>query len=914
MPRGRSALFPTLATSLAALSLSLTLTQPAQSAGLGRLSVLSALGQPLRAEVDVTSVSREEAASMTARLAPAEAFRLAGVDYSPVLSTLRFSIANRSDGRSIIRITSLQPVDEPVVDLLVELNWAGGRLVRKYTFLLDPPEIKLEQRAIVRGDEATDTAAPVAVEGDTRQTAASRATAPAGAASRTAGPRPPASRTAPPADAPVAAARSNPSAAAQPPAARPSAPAPQAPTAAAPATPSSAGPVPGTVVVREGETIATVANRTRPAAIHIDQAIIALYRANPAAFFGSVHLLKAGATLNVPDEQTMASVDRTAARNEIRGIRGSQEAARPADALPASAVAARPASVDAPQAAASAAPTPAAPSSAELLRVARSRIAELERTVDTLRKEVDEADLRIAELQKQLTGRAPSPAPAADMRSADAVGASAAAVSSPQSPVASSPSSPIAPSPSSPPAASSVPSPASAPAASPSPPSPTSASAAASSSSPLPASAPAASPSLPQPAPAGAASTAPPASASAAAPAAAPASSAPAASVPAPPAAGAPASAATAPAGGVTTLIDDLLAEPAIPVGGAALLAAVLGGLAYRARRRGKTAAADANPADAGDEPVNSLFGTTAHEDFDANAATDTRDSEAAFHSTEIDPISEAEVYVAYGRQSQAEEILRNALRGHPDRQPVRLRLMELLAARNDRTGFAALAGEMFDKTGGRNEEWPKAVTLGLMVDPDNPIYTGWTTQDLREAKLEPAARLEPAATPEPAAAPKGGLDFVPTPLPDPAPAPTTASLAAEAPADVSNEPTAPAELDIPLAFELPAPIEISAALESPSATDEPVSPASMQGEESELLLPPTLTFDAPETDIISPMSERKRHEQFDTALELGLAYHELGDREGVREMLRDVLESGTDAQKLKARQILAKAEGTSAA
>ena len=609
MPSGRSALIPSLATSLAALSLSLTLTQPAQSAGLGRLSVLSGLGQPLRAEVDVTSVSREEAASMTARLAPAEAFRLAGVDYGPVLSTLRFSIANRPDGRRIVRITSVQPIDEPVVDLLVELNWAGGRLVRKYTFLLDPPEVKLEQRAIARGNEAVDTVAPVAVEGDTRAAAPPRATGPAGPDSRAGG-----QRSAPPRTAPAAVA-----------------PGPARTTAASQAAPSSTDPAvaAGTVVVREGETIATVANRTRPAAIHIDQAIIALYRANPAAFFGSIHLLKAGATLTVPDEQTMASVDRIAARNEIRGIRGSRETARAVDD-PGAVAASAPAALAAESARAGGRPSatppsttppassPAAPSSAELLRVAQARITELERTVDALRKEVDEADQRIAELQKQLPGSAASP-------TASSSGPAAAPASSPAIPAASSaptprsaPAAPVSPSPmSAPAAASSSPSPASVPAATPSSPSPASVPAA--SSSPPPASVPAAgsSSSSPTAAPAGTAPSSPSQAPTAAATPAVPlpgspgpapsatAPSAPVASAPAPSAApsaadtpaSAPAAPQAAPDGGITTLVDDLLAEPAVPVAGAALLAALLAGPAFRARQRRKAAPSPAAPA-----------------------------------------------------------------------------------------------------------------------------------------------------------------------------------------------------------------------------------------------------------------------------------------------------------------------------
>ncbi|MCL4748229.1 MAG: pilus assembly protein FimV, partial [Burkholderiaceae bacterium] len=112
----------------------------AWAAGLGRLTVQSALGQPLRAEVEVTSLARDEVASLSAKLGSQDAFRQAGMEFNPALSALRFAIERRDDGRAFVRISSTQPINEPFVDLLVELNWASGRVVREYTFLLDPPE------------------------------------------------------------------------------------------------------------------------------------------------------------------------------------------------------------------------------------------------------------------------------------------------------------------------------------------------------------------------------------------------------------------------------------------------------------------------------------------------------------------------------------------------------------------------------------------------------------------------------------------------------------------------------------------------------------------------------------------------------------------------------------------------------
>ncbi|MFA9218824.1 MAG: FimV family protein, partial [Sphingomonadaceae bacterium] len=115
------------------------LSPAVNAAGLGKLTVLSSLGQPLKAEIELTSVTADDAGAIVAKLAPVDAFRAANIDFNPTLLSLRFEIEARN-GRQIIRISSGQPVNEPFVDMLLELNWTGGRMVREYTFLLDPAE------------------------------------------------------------------------------------------------------------------------------------------------------------------------------------------------------------------------------------------------------------------------------------------------------------------------------------------------------------------------------------------------------------------------------------------------------------------------------------------------------------------------------------------------------------------------------------------------------------------------------------------------------------------------------------------------------------------------------------------------------------------------------------------------------
>ncbi|MYM98923.1 type IV pilus assembly protein FimV, partial [Duganella vulcania] len=141
----------------------------ANAAGLGKLTVQSSLGQPLRAEIELTAVSAEEAGGLVAKLAPAEAFRTANIDFNPTLLSLRFDVEQRN-GRQVIRVTSTQPVNEPFVDMLLELTWTGGRMVREYTFLLDPADL--------RATQSPQVAAPVDLA---RNTAPAASVAPAAA-------------------------------------------------------------------------------------------------------------------------------------------------------------------------------------------------------------------------------------------------------------------------------------------------------------------------------------------------------------------------------------------------------------------------------------------------------------------------------------------------------------------------------------------------------------------------------------------------------------------------------------------------------------------------------------------------------------------------------------------------------------
>src|SRR5690606_33936617 len=231
---------PTVLALAMAAALSGGVQTTAFAAGLGRLTVQSALGQPLQAEVEITSASREELATLAARLASADAFRQAGMEFNPALSTLRFAVDRRPDGRAFVRITSTQPINEPFVDLLVELNWASGRFVREYTFLLDPPELRIG-RETVEGNTVLSQVTPPAAS-------AAAPARPAQAPSPAAAP----ARTPAVSAAPVRAPAAAPAQATPRPAAAASAPAP------------SAGSGESSVVVQRGENLTDIARRVKP--------------------------------------------------------------------------------------------------------------------------------------------------------------------------------------------------------------------------------------------------------------------------------------------------------------------------------------------------------------------------------------------------------------------------------------------------------------------------------------------------------------------------------------------------------------------------------------------------------------------------------------------------------------------------
>ena len=298
----------------------LLLAGQAMALGLGRIEVKSRAGQPLLAEIQVVSSDPAELDALQARLASPDTFRRIGLDPPDgVVSGLQFSVALDARGNPVIRVTTREPVTQPTLTFLVEVDWGQGRLVREYSALVDAPQtvsapaqpaieapVAAPSNTIVRAPEPAPAAEPVetAVTGTDADTAVAADTREADAGAEVTAeeaPRP----AAPPAPAPPAAA---------------------APPAQPLARADEYGPV------KAGETLGRIAGRLAGDGVTREQAIVALFRANPGAFIaGNLNLVREGAVLRIPDRDAMAGLDLRESRALMREqVAAWREMTRPA--------------------------------------------------------------------------------------------------------------------------------------------------------------------------------------------------------------------------------------------------------------------------------------------------------------------------------------------------------------------------------------------------------------------------------------------------------------------------------------------------------------------------------------------------------------------------------------------------------
>ncbi len=637
---------------IAAISL---LPSLATAAGLGKINVMSALGQPLLAEIDLVSVSAEEMPSLAARLASQDAYREANVAYPNGLGNFRFVVEKRANGQPYLKVMSNQPINEPFLDLLIELNWASGRLLREYPVLLDPPGYN-----VAKSQSPTVTAPQIATTPVPRSNRA-----PAGAA--------------------VPAPKER--------MATEAAPAAQRPRDAS--TPASANESADTYgPVKSGETLGGIAESTRPPDVTLDQMLVSLYRENKGAFSGqNMNRMKKGMILKVPDAATLAEVNPAAAKREVVAQTADWNAYRKRLAN----VAARGAAQgDKPgQTAGGAIDTKVTDDKAppengkDVLKLSKGqaaadkpgvagkgsgeKLSALQEDVATRDQALQEARARITALEQQIndmrrlielkgapvTVEKPAPPSVANTPPVDKP---TAVVTPPVEPKPAMESKPITPG-----------------------------------------------EIQPEPKPADVESATP---------------------VEAPPVMKKPKRVMPPPtpveeAG----LLDDLMGNPLIPAAGAALLG-LLGFLGYRQFRKRKDAQLGAFTA-TGAIPGGFKVGQAA-----ARASAPIPDAENSsflsdfdkvgggnIDTDEVDPVAEADVYIAYGRDAQAEEILKEAMLKDSSRYEIPLKLLEIYANRKSTQSFESVAKQLHTTIGAQHPVWAKVADMGRKIDAGNALY-----------------------------------------------------------------------------------------------------------------------------------------------------------------------------------------------
>ncbi len=860
----------------AALAAMCLFASNASALGLGRLNVQSALGETLRAEIDVTSITPEEASNLNIRVAPPESYRAAGVDYNSVLTGTQVVLQKRADGRSILSVTSDRAVQEPFVDVILEISWSTGRLVREYTLLFDPPVTRTAASPV----SPSATTSPIITPAPSEPIAVA--------------PRPERKSATPRASAPSSDSTTD----------EVRKPRVKAPAAA----PIEAGV--DEYKVRDGDSLSRIAARALRTGVSLDQMLASLYQANPEAFISAnINRLKSGVVLAVPSAEAAKAITPADARQLIQAqssdfgtYRQRLAAAVPAaktDGTARQASGKVQSSVD--DRKASAAPAP------DKLTLSKGANAKASAPEDKLSKEREKKDAtaRVAELSKNVD----------ELKKLSS--ASAAASGKTAAPAVASP----------PPAPAVAPPVIVPPLAPPRPPVVASAPAPVVEGAPAPV---AASAPVPVPAPAASAPAVMAAASDAASAAMEPASAPVVAVAPSRPmAASAPAATPAVEAPGpFASLLED---NPLVLAAGAALVALLAGFGIYRFTKRAKKDSGETSFLESRLQP-DSFFGAS------GGQRIDTRDAGGASSSMsyslsqldaigDVDPVAEADVYLAYGRDLQAEEILKEAMRASPERLAIRTKLLEVYAKRRDTKGFELLATQLYGLTGGQGEDWAKAQEIGVQIDPENGLYQPGGRPASSEGDGRPTAELLGASTMPQSVLPspsefgasgnsRSGFDTtsganvdldLDLGLPDAAP-PVAPARRVE-----QTQPVAVRPQDVPsledMSFNLPPVPAPAAPAPSSGAMDFDLGSISLDlGNETTIAQPKAVPTAPVSTDygaIDLGEATDDGSDPIARKLELAEEFRQIGDTEGARDLLQEVVSKSSGTVKTRAQSML---------
>ncbi len=818
--------------------------------GLGDIELKSSLNQPLSAEVALLSATDAEMQELKVSVASPQAFEKAGIERPLFLSRLKFNVTRNDTGKPVVLITSREVIREPFLDFLMEISWSKGRLLREYTVLVDPP--------------LTMPASAPAVQ-------------------------------APPARA--AAVQSPPLQSAPVPPARVRHTGRMSHTVAQ-VGPGEYGPT------QRNDTLWQIARQVRPdESVSIEQTMLGLLRANPQAFVGNnINNLKAGYVLRVPSREELTSVSRSEARRMARAQYAEWQAARSGSVVrtaeapvsgPAGAgggaVTAEPSlQLVAPEGSGAASATGSAEAGGADLEALQRDLIMANEALEAQRRQSEDMAGRLAVLEEQIQNmqRLIQLKDDALAQLQAQAGTESAAVDENAAAVAEAP-----------------------------------VEAAAEATEP-----PVADTTAKQDVIAGVEGDM-----------AAPADEGVAPAVPGAtePAAGDVGVEGEAPVAEPETTVADNAAEvveqpaPVVPetattpgfverllnnpmwLGAGGIVLALLAFFGLRRKRSVETEfqesilqAAGSEPASASDSEIVASASTSESATSESSLLSEfaVSDMGSMRSDGEADPLAEADVYLAYGRFQQAEDLIADALEKDPQNEDLNLKMLEVFLASKNQPAFDGHAELILARLEDSEDPlWQKVAEMGRELNPDNPMYqpggmatgaTGDASEAMDSLNNEVDFDMEtPDADETAAAAPaeqgkdEEGLDF-------------DIDLSFDADKEFSEDKPDSADFTPPEETAEAAAPELDIDMDS-------VEPDAIEQENTLDFDIDSLDLDNEEADTESGDGELTDLDEVSTKLDLARAYIDMGDPDGARSILDEVIEEGSDDQKDEARGIM---------
>ncbi|MDP3776446.1 FimV/HubP family polar landmark protein [Methylotenera sp.] len=592
------------------------------TAGLGKLNVNSGLGEPLKVDVELLSVTPEELSTLTAAIASEEAYNVQGITRLGVHNNIKVDLAKSDTGAPILRIRSSTPINDPYLDMLIQVDWASGRLLREYTVLLDPPEYK--QAANAASDFVPiikpSATSGVLADSNTQKTLTPNTSKTSKKKISTAKPEDLAQKEVDVDE----------------------------------------------LTTKRGDTLAAIAQKMQVDGVSLDQMLVGLFENNKSAFANNnMNQLKVGQIIKAPSTEALTAIDPKQAKQALKVHASNWNAYR--NALAGNVKTALASEESEPKQSASGKIASAEDKSAAVKPGVQDvvKLSAGEKNAVTSQKSgTAEADAKIIALQEEATARenalkeslsraAALEKQIEDMQKLLALKNQTMTELQKNAEVTSEPV--------------------------------------------------AEKPAVEKPA-----ETKPEVKAQ---------PKKQAAKVPPPEPVQEP------------SFIESLLSGLDIKLlgGTSALVVLAAGWLFLRNKRRKELDSFERGILTSGGLRANTVFGNTTGNSSTSDTSFLTDFAQSAdgsmIDTNDVDPIAEAEVYMAYGRDAQAEEILKDAIVKEPKRYELHLKLLEMYAGRKDVSAFEAVAGELYTTLGADDPTWARVAEMGQKLEPENPLY-----------------------------------------------------------------------------------------------------------------------------------------------------------------------------------------------